>query len=63
MSSGYVQDQIELTRWLHLIAGVRYDRFDFTALDENTNTTRSRVDEKISPRAAIIVKPVDNVSR
>jgi catecholate siderophore receptor len=62
VSSGYVQDQIELTRWLHLIAGVRYDRFDFTALDENTNTTRSRVDEKISPRAAIIVKPVDNVS-
>jgi catecholate siderophore receptor len=62
VSSGYVQDQIELTRWLHLIAGVRYDRFDFTALDENTNTTRSRVDEKISPRGAIIVKPVDNVS-
>lgn len=62
VQSGYVQDQIELTRWLQLIAGVRVDRFDFTALDENTNTTRARVDEKVSPRAAVVVKPVDNVS-
>jgi catecholate siderophore receptor len=62
VQSGYVQDQIDLTRWLQLIAGVRYDRFDFTALDQNTNITRSRVDEKVSPRAAIVVKPVDNVS-
>ena len=62
VQSGYVQDQIELTRCLQLIAGVRYDRFDFTALDQNTNTTRSRVDEKVSPRAAVIVKPVDNLS-
>ncbi|MEN3382938.1 MAG: catecholate siderophore receptor [Hyphomicrobiales bacterium] len=60
--SGYVQDQIELTRYLQLIAGVRYDRFDFTAFDENTSTTRSRVDEKVSPRAAIIVKPIENLS-
>jgi catecholate siderophore receptor len=62
VQSGYVQDQIDLTRWLQLIAGVRYDRFDFTALDQNTNITRSRVDEKVSPRAAVVVKPVDNVS-
>lgn len=62
VSSGYVQDQIELTRWLHLIGGVRYDRFDFTALDQNTNATRSRVDEKVSPRAALIFKPIDDVS-
>jgi catecholate siderophore receptor len=62
VQSGYVQDQIDLTRWLQLIAGVRYDRFDFNAFDENTNTQRNRVDEKVSPRAAIVVKPVDNVS-
>jgi catecholate siderophore receptor len=62
IQSGYVQDQIELTRWLQLIAGGRFDRFDFTALDQNTNITRNRVDEKVSPRAALIVKPVDNLS-
>src|SRR4029077_5626722 len=62
IQSGYVQDQIELTRWLHLIAGMRFDRFDFTALDQKTNITRNRVDDKVSPRTALIVKPVDNVS-
>jgi len=62
VQSGYVQDQIELTRYLQLIAGVRYDRFDFTAFDENTRTTRNRVDEKVSPRAAVIVKPIENLS-
>lgn len=60
--SGYVRDQVEITRWLQLIGGVRYDRFDLSALDQNTNTLRARVDEKLSPQAAVIVKPVDNLS-
>jgi catecholate siderophore receptor len=33
-----------------------------SALDMNTNTNRARVDEKLSPQAAIILKPVDNLS-
>jgi catecholate siderophore receptor len=28
----------------------------------NTNTNRARVDDKVSPQAAVIVKPVDNLS-
>jgi catecholate siderophore receptor len=62
IESGYVQDQIDVTRWLQLIAGVRYDRFDLSALDQNVNITRDRVDEKMSPRAAVVVKPMDNLS-
>jgi catecholate siderophore receptor len=62
IASGYVQDQIELTRWLQLLVGARYDSFDMTALDRNTNIERNRVDEKISPRAAVIVKPIDSMS-
>jgi catecholate siderophore receptor len=62
IQSAYAQDQIDVTRWLQLIAGARYDRFDFAATDENTNIFRQRTDEKISPRAAVIVKPVDNLS-
>jgi catecholate siderophore receptor len=62
IASGYVQDQIEINRYLHFIAGVRYDRFELTALDQNTNITRNRVDEKASPRAAVIVKPMENLS-
>jgi catecholate siderophore receptor len=60
--SAYVQDQIEVTRWLQLLAGVRYDRFDLSALDQNTNSVRGRVDEEVSPRGAIIVKPMENLS-
>jgi catecholate siderophore receptor len=60
--SGYLRDTIELARWLQVIAGVRYERFDLSALDMNTNTLRTRVDNKISKQAAIILKPVDNLS-
>ncbi len=62
IESGYVQDQIEVTRWLQLLVGARYDNFDLAALDMNTNTSRSRVDDFISPRAAVIVKPIDSMS-
>lgn len=62
IASGYAQDQIEVTRWIQFLVGARYDSFDLSALDQNTNTLRNRVDEKISPRAAVIVKPIDTVS-
>jgi catecholate siderophore receptor len=62
VASGYAQDQIELTRWLQLFVGARYDSFDLSALDQNTNILHERTDEKISPRAAVIVKPIENLS-
>jgi catecholate siderophore receptor len=61
-ASGYAQDQIELRRWLQLFVGARYDSFDLSAFDQNSNTSRERTDEKVSPRAAVIVKPIDNFS-
>jgi catecholate siderophore receptor len=60
--SAYVRDTIEITRWLQLIGGARFDRFDESALDMNTNTNRNLVNNKLSPQAAVIVKPVDNLS-
>ncbi|MDF2114963.1 TonB-dependent siderophore receptor [Roseiarcaceae bacterium H3SJ34-1] len=60
--SAYVRDTVDVTKWLQLIGGVRVDRFDLSALDQNTNTLRSRVDTKLSPQAAAILKPWDNVS-
>ena len=62
IASGYAQDQIELTRWLQLVVGARYDTFDMTAIDQNTQIRRDREDDKVSPRAAVIVKPIDTVS-
>jgi catecholate siderophore receptor len=62
VGSGYAQDQIELMRWLQLFVGARYDSFELSVLDQNTNILRERTDEKVSPRAAVIVKPVENLS-
>ncbi len=62
VQSGYARDTVEITRWVQLIGGVRLDRFDFQATDLNTNTTRNRVDTKLSPQAAAIFKPIDNLS-
>ena len=62
IESGYARDTIEITRWLQLIGGVRFDRFDMSALDRNTNINRARVDDKLSPQAAVILKPLDNLS-
>ncbi len=62
VESGYVRDTAEFGRMLQLIGGVRFDRFDMSALDMNTNTSRGRIDDKLSPAAAVIVKPIDSLS-
>ncbi len=62
IQSAYVRDTIEVTRWLQLIGGVRFDRFDLSALDQNTNTNRARIDSLPSPQAAVVFKPRENLS-
>jgi catecholate siderophore receptor len=62
IQSAYARDTIEVTRWLQLIGGVRFDRFDLAALDQNTNTSRERADSLASPQAAVVFKPRDNLS-
>ena len=60
--SAYVRDTVEITRWVQLIGAGRYDRFDLSAQDLNTTIFRTRVDRFISPQAAAILKPVENLS-
>jgi catecholate siderophore receptor len=62
IESAYARDTLEITRWLQLIGGARFDRFDLSALDQNTNINRARVDDKVSPHGAVILKPVDTLS-
>jgi catecholate siderophore receptor len=61
-SSAYARDTVEISRYLQLIGGVRFDRFDLSALDMNTGINRGRVDDKLSPQGAVIVKPMENLS-
>jgi catecholate siderophore receptor len=41
---------------------VRYDRFDLSSRDRRTGATLERVDDLISPRVGVVLKPVQDVS-
>jgi catecholate siderophore receptor len=58
----YVQDQIELTRHLQVVGGVRYDRFTIDFHNNRTAENLGREDHMVSPRAGIIFKPIAPVS-
>ncbi|MEP3225054.1 MAG: TonB-dependent receptor [Parasphingorhabdus sp.] len=60
--SAYIQDQIELTEWLDVIVGVRFDSFDIEVFNVPANETRTRKDEEFSPRFGVILKPQENIS-
>jgi len=70
-TSVYLQDQIDVTDWLKIVAGVRFDRFDLDVVDafevadgdaDGNDGFLSRVDEEFSPRFGVILKPSENVS-
>jgi catecholate siderophore receptor len=65
VASLYIQNQIEINQYIDVLLGARFDSFDLTVTDtaDPANViTRSRKDEKISPRAGVIIKPQENVS-
>jgi len=57
----YLQDQIEFGP-VELIAGLRYDRFTLEAVNVVNGQAFSRTDELWSPRAGIVVHPIEPVS-
>jgi catecholate siderophore receptor len=67
--SFYIQDQVQLGRYLEVIAGLRHDTFgvELTNLGPGTATLPagaklSQTDELLSPRLGVILKPTDNLS-
>ncbi|WP_234027237.1 TonB-dependent siderophore receptor [Erythrobacter sp. KY5] len=59
----FIQDEIELTEWLNLVVGGRFDSFDLTVVDlANGGAVQSRKDEEFSPRGGLIIKPQENIS-
>lgn len=66
VAAAYVQDQIEITPQLQLIAGLRFDSFDVEVLDRRASVTGrrdfSRRDDLWSPRLGLVFKPVEPVS-
>ncbi len=60
--SFYIQDEIELTDWLNVVIGGRFDSFEIKVDDLKNGTFLTRKDEEFSPRGGIIFKPQENLS-
>ena len=59
LGATYVQDQIEINRYLQVVTGVRFDYFDLQFHNNRNNQDLRRIDRLVSPRAGVIVKPID----
>jgi catecholate siderophore receptor len=62
LSAAYVQDQVELSRHVQWIAGLRYDYFDLQYHNNRTNENLRRIDNLVSPRTGLVLKPIQAVS-
>jgi catecholate siderophore receptor len=58
----YLQDQLEVSPFVQFIAGVRYDYFRVDYVNQNTAERLRQVNNLVSPRAGMIVKPLENLS-
>lgn len=54
----YVQDQIEFSRYVQLVTGVRFDYFDLRFHNNRNGDNLRRIDQMVSPRVGLVVKPM-----
>lgn len=62
LAAVYAQDQIELNPYVQVVGGLRYDHFDFAARNQNNGVTYPRIDDLVSPRAGLVIKPLPNLA-
>ena len=58
----YAQDVADLTDWLSLMVGGRYDRQDVDFTEQVTGFTDSQTSEVFLPQVGIVLKPSDSLS-
>jgi catecholate siderophore receptor len=58
----FLQDQVELSPRVQLVAGLRFDRFRVEYQNNRNGDVLARTDDLISPRAGLVVKPAAPVS-
>jgi catecholate siderophore receptor len=58
LAAVYVQDQIELSRYVQVISGVRFDYFDLRFHNNRNGDNLRRIDQLVSPRLGVVVKPL-----
>jgi catecholate siderophore receptor len=62
LAATYAQDQIELSRKVQIIAGIRFDYFDLQFHNNRNGDNLRRIDRLVSPRTGILFKPIDTLS-
>ncbi|MDP0490762.1 MAG: TonB-dependent receptor [Verrucomicrobiota bacterium JB023] len=60
--SAFIQDEIAVSEHLDLIVGARFDRFDIEVYDNETSSSLSSLDQRVTPRFGVVFKPVEPVS-
>ena len=62
VAAAYVQDQIELSSKVQVLAGLRFDHFNLKFHNNRNGENFNRADNLVSPRAGIVFKPVTALS-
>jgi catecholate siderophore receptor len=62
LGATYVQDQVELSRYVQVLAGLRFDHFDLQYRNNRTTENLRRIDNLVSPRAGLVFKPFTPIS-
>jgi catecholate siderophore receptor len=62
VAAAYIQDQAELSRFVQVIGGARFDRFDLQFHNNRSGEALGRIDHLVSPRAGVVVKPLASAS-
>ena len=62
LAAAYVQDQMRVTDWLQVVAGVRVDRFHLDVTNRRAGTELASRDAPISPRLGVIASPTASLA-
>ena len=57
VAATYVQDEIKLSRYAQVVAGLRLDHFDLRYHNNRNGDNLRRVDDLVSPRLGVVFKP------
>jgi catecholate siderophore receptor len=60
--AAYLQDQVEINKYLQVTGGLRMDRFSIGLVNNHTNQSFKRNDTLLSPRFGLVVKPRKSLS-
>lgn len=58
----FLQDQVALGRYVQAVLGLRFERFDIDFHNNRTDEDLDRSDDLLSPRAGLVIKPMEAAS-